>query len=251
MTSLRLTYKNEYRYIYSSGKLTTTKTNENLFFESMYEKNFLLLLIFDLKVKSIKTQPFTIQWHNGDYSTRYTPDILVEYVISTDNYESTQTTVFEVKPSKILSLEWNKFSPRFKMATKWCKEHGYLFKLVTEKYINTPYLTNVNFLLQYDQSRLSTSTLDTIPEIASQINCILVHQPLSINELLQSLSQYKTTQQQLLPYIWMLVRDGRLNADLTTQLTMNTIVWNGEPPFDYNFEQSPIRRRLRSRIITP
>ena len=74
MTSLRLTYKNEYRYIYSSGKLTTTKTNENLFFESMYEKNFLLLLIFDLKVKSIKTQPFTIQWHNGDYSTRYTPD---------------------------------------------------------------------------------------------------------------------------------------------------------------------------------
>ena len=76
-----------------------------------------------------------------------------------------------------------------------------------------------------------------------------IHQ--HVNGTAPFLSQDKTTQQQLLPYIWMLVRDGRLNVDLTTPLTMKTLIWNGEPPFDYNFEQSPIRRRLRSRIITP
>ncbi|WP_320151361.1 TnsA endonuclease N-terminal domain-containing protein [uncultured Tolumonas sp.] len=238
------------RYIFSSGIQASTKSYKSLSFESELEKKFINCLIFDHSIQSIQTQPFTILSHNTR-NNRYTPDILVERLITIDNLEYIQKTVFEIKPQKILQEEWKRFSLRFKMATKWCKERGYLFKLVTEKYIETPYLKNINFLLQYDRSRFPTSDLGTATEIESQVNNILIHQHLSINELLQSLSQDKKTQQQLLPYIWMLVRDGRLNVDLTTQLTMNTIIWNGEPPFDYNFEQSPIRRRFRSRIITP
>ena len=240
-----------YRYLFTSGKIITDKALNTLEFESQLERCFLTLLIFDNAVRTIKTQPHTIKWYNGQKQTHYTPDVLIEYKDPKNSSNPLQTIIFEVKPRKKLESEWAIFAPRFKMATNWCKENGFLFKMVTEKYIDTPYLANVNFLLLYDHRRFSTSDLDTITEIESQINCILVHQPLSINALLQSLSQYKTTQQQLLPYIWMLVRDGRLNADLITPLTMKTLVWNSEPPFDYNFEQSPIRRRLRSRIITP
>lgn len=238
------------RYIFSSGIQASTKSYKSLSFESELEKKFINYLIFDRSVQSIQTQPFTILSHNTR-NKRYTPDVLVERLITVNDLEYIQKTVFEIKPQKILQAEWKKFSLRFKMATKWCKERGYLFKLVTEKYIETPYLKNINFLLQYDQSRFPTSDLGTAAEVESQVNNILTNQHLSINELVQSLSPDKTTQQQFLPYIWMLVRHGKLNAELTTPLTMKTIVWNGEPPFDYNFEQSPIRRRLRSRIITP
>ena len=177
--------------------------------------------------------------------------MLVECKNLLDPFNPVRKYIFEVKPTKILNDQWGIFYNRFYAATKWCRERGYLFKLVTEKYIETPYLKNVHFLLQYDKSRFPPSDLNIVPAIESQIHSILNHSPLSINELLSALSQDKTAQQQLLPYIWMLVRHGKLNAELTTPLTMKTLVWNGEPPFDYNFEQSPIRRRLRSRIITP
>ncbi len=239
------------RFLFSSGRLITSKSEAPLEYESGLEKSFLSLLIFDEAIKSIKTQPFTIKWHNGDQPKRYTPDVLIEMTSLENKGKTIRNFVFEVKPRKILSAEWALFLPRFRAAVGSCKKHSCLFKLVTDEYIDTPYLTNVNFLLQYDQSRFSISDLDIVTEIESQINFILIHQPLSINELVQSLSPDKTMQQQFLPYIWMLVRHGKLNAELTTPLTMKTIVWNGEPPFDYNFEQSPIRRRLRSRIITP
>lgn len=236
------------RYIFSSGKIITSKSEKPLEYESSLEKNVLTLLLFDQSIKYIKTQPLTIYWKDQNKNKRYTPDIYLEF--EGKNNEIVRLMI-EVKPNDILFTEWYKFITRFRMTTKWCRERGYLFKLITEKYIDTIYLSNVNFLLQYDQSRFPISDLGIVTEIESQVHNILIHQHLSINELLQSLSQDKKTQQQLLPYIWMLVRDGRLNVDLTTQLTMNTIIWNGEPPFDYNFEQSPIRRRLRSRIITP
>jgi|GEM_PF-1645149 TnsA endonuclease N terminal. len=239
------------RYLFSSGRIASRRSVDGLSYESNLEKNFIHLLTFDNSIKLIQTQPFTIQWHDGKQNTRYTPDILVEHVVLVDSSESVRTTIFEVKPQKILFTEWKKFAPRFKMAIKWCKERGYLFKLVTEKYIDTPYLTNVNFLLQYNQSRFPASDLDILPEIELQINGILAFQPLSITELLQSVSNDKAVQQQVLPYIWMLIRYSKLNADMSIPLTMKTIVSNGESPFDYNFEQSPIRRRLNSRIITP
>jgi TnsA endonuclease N terminal. len=240
-----------YRYLFTSGKIVTNKSLDVLEFESSLEKSFLSLLIFDNAVRTIKTQPHTIKWNNGRQQTRYTPDVLVEYNEPRDETNPVKTIVFEVKPSKKLENEWALFAPKFKMATKWCKKRGYVFKLVTEKYIDTPYLTNVSFLLQYDQSRFPTSNLDIIPEIELQIHEILAFQPLSIIELLQSFSSDKAAQKQVLPYVWMLIRHSKLNTDMSIPLSMKTIIWNGEPPFDYNFEQSPIRRRLRSRIITP
>lgn len=239
------------RYIYVSGNVVTSKSSETLFFESNLEKNFISLLSFDEDVTSIITQPTTINWIYERRKNKYTPDVFVECKNLLDPFRPVRKYIFEVKPTKILNDQWSIFYNRFYAATKWCRERGYLFKLVTEKYIETPYLKNVNFLLQYDKNRFSTSDLYITPEIESQINGVLNLNPLSINELLFVLSQNKTEQQQFLPYIWMLIRHGKLNAELTTPLTMKTIVWNGEPPFDYNFEQSPIRRRLRSRIITP
>lgn len=239
------------RFLFSSGRLVTSKSETPLEYESGLEKNFLSLLIFDEAINSIKTQPFTIKWHDGDRPKRYTPDVLIEMLCIEDKGKKIRQFVFEVKPRNILSAEWKLFLPRFRAAVGSCKKHSCLFKLVTDEYIDTPYLTNVNFLLQYDHSRFPASDLDILPEIELQINGVLAFQPLSITELLQAVSNDKAVQQQVLPYIWMLIRHGKLNANMTVPVTMKTIVWNGEPPFDYNFEQSPIRRRLRSRIITP
>lgn len=235
------------RYLYTSGRITLPQKQKSIPYESNLEKNTILLLIFDHAVRSLDTQQVTIKWAtNSGIQQRYTPDIIFEY-----NDICSTTFLVEVKPSAILKNEWRNFRSRFKMASKWCKERGCFFKLVTEKYIDTPYLTNVSFLLQYDQSRFPTSNLDIIPEIELQIHEILAFQPLSIIELLQSFSSDKAAQKQVLPYVWMLIRHSKLNTDMSIPLSMKTIVWNGEPPFDYNFEQSPIRRRLRSRIITP
>lgn len=240
-----------YRYLFTSGRIVTEKSQNILEFESGLEKNFLTLLIFDNAVHTIKTQPHTIKWNKGQQQTRYTPDVLIEYQDPTDKTQRLQTIVFEVKPCKKLRDEWGFFVPRFRIATHWCKERGYLFKLVTEKYIDTPYLNNVNFLLQYDQRRLPTSFLKITSEMENKIFDILHKYPLPVSNVLNQLSEFRSEQQRVLPYLWMLVRHGKLNADLTTPLTMSTVVSNGKPPFDYNFEQSPIRRRLRSRIITP
>ncbi|MBO9832589.1 TnsA endonuclease N-terminal domain-containing protein [Xanthomonas phaseoli] len=184
-------------------------------FESSLERDWLLALDFDLRVQAIQVQPFSLHYKHRGATRRYTPDVRADYRLES----GMATVVYEVKPSEELRLNWSAYRPRFKAAVRYCRDHGWRFKLVTERHIRTALLDNARFLRRYR----------AMPE-----------QDLCVQQLLYTLRALGTTTPQALlaaaywaeesrmaalPMLWKLIATGRLGADLHVPLTMSAPIW--------------------------
>ncbi|MGQ5255250.1 TnsA endonuclease N-terminal domain-containing protein [Xanthomonas arboricola] len=184
-------------------------------FESSLERDWLLALDFDLRVQAIQVQPFSLHYQHEGVTRRYTPDVRADYRLAT----GVATVVYEVKHSEELRLNWSAYRPRFKAAFCYCRDHGWRFKLVTERHIRTALLDNARFLRRYR----------ALPE-----------QDLCVQQLLYTLRALGTTTPQALlaaaywaeesrmaalPMLWKLIATGRLGADLHVPLTMSAPIW--------------------------
>jgi hypothetical protein len=184
-------------------------------FESSLERDWLLALDFDPRVQAIQVQPFSLHYEHRGTTRRYTPDVRAEYRLES----GMATVVYEVKPSEELRLNWSAYRPRFKAAVRYCRDHGWRFKPVTERHIRTALLDNARFLRRYR----------ALPE-----------QDLYVQQLLYTLRALGTTTPQALlaaaywaeesrmaalPMLWKLIATGRLGADLHVPLTMSAPIW--------------------------
>ena len=88
--------------------------------ESGLEERLLEILWHDPNVKSISTQPETIQLNH-----RYTPDIKVEYLDGSIYF-------FEVKYAKDLTP---KMQAKLNLAKEYYERKGFQFKIMTEQHI--------------------------------------------------------------------------------------------------------------------
>ncbi|QBN85509.1 heteromeric transposase endonuclease subunit TnsA [Xanthomonas oryzae pv. oryzae] len=184
-------------------------------FESSLERDWLLALDFDPRVQAIQVQPFSLHYQHEGVTRRYTPDVRADYRLES----GMATVVYEVKPSEELRLNWSTYRPRFKAAVRHCRDHGWRFKIVTERHIRTALLDNASFLRRYR----------ALPE-----------QDLYVQQLLYTLRALGTTTPQALlaaaywaeesrmaalPMLWKLIATGRLGADLHVPLTMSAPIW--------------------------
>ena len=231
------------RYLFSSGRIVTDKSGSPLEYESGLEKDILSLLIFDNTVKSIKTQPFTINWHDGKKWKKYTPDILVEFIHPKDEKKKIKTVVFEVKPVAKLKEDWKNLKQKYKEARKWCQEREFIFKLITDEYINKIYTKNIYFLLQYDKPK-QPCQIELLNTARIEILSILSKEPKTIIELLANFKN-KYSLEDLLPLIWLMIRNSEIHTDLHEKLSNSTIIFLNKENSDYNFLQSEIRSRLK------
>lgn len=185
-------------------------------FESSLERDWLLALDFDPRVRAIQVQPFSLRYRHEGATRRYTPDVRADYSLAS----GVATVVYEVKPYEELQANWSAYRPRFKAAVRYCRGHGWRFKLVTERHIRTALLDNARFLRRYR----------ALPE-----------QDLYVQQLLYTLRALGTTTPQALlaaaywaeesrmaalPMLWKLIATRRLGADLHVPLTMSASIWS-------------------------
>jgi hypothetical protein len=184
-------------------------------FESSLERDWLLALDFDHRVQGIQVQPFSLHYEHQGAMRRYTPDVRADYNLAS----GIATLVYEVKPHEELQANWLAYRPRFKAAVRYCRGHGWRFKVVTERHIRTALLDNARFLRRYR----------ALPE-----------QDLYVQQLLYTLRALGTTTPQALlaaaywteesrmaalPMLWKLIASCRLGADLHVPLTMSAPIW--------------------------
>ena len=184
-------------------------------FESSLERDWLLVLDFDPRVQALQVQPFSLHYEHQGVTRRYTPDVRADYRLGS----GVVTVVYEVKPSEELRANWSAYRPRFKAAVRYCRDHGWRFRLMTERHIRTALLDNARFLRRYR----------ALPE-----------QDLYVQQLLYTLHALGTTTPQTLlaaaywaeesrmaalPMLWKLIANRRLGADLHVPLTMSAPIW--------------------------
>jgi hypothetical protein len=130
-----------------TGSFASSKNVHMDAFESLLEKEYMLLLDFDDQVERFDTQPITIPVPG--ILKGYTPDVLVYYRPETSTGQRRKPLLTEIKHSDDLRRNAGKYEAKFAAAEKYALDSGWEFRITTETDIRTPKLANIKFLREY------------------------------------------------------------------------------------------------------
>jgi hypothetical protein len=122
------------------GKFPSIKMGRMIAFESLLERDFIYLLDYDPAVEWFEEQPLTIEYAFDDKVLHYTPDFHL--------IEGKRDVLIECKPDQFVDTEENR--PKFAAARAWGAQHGWEFRLVTDRRVRAGFrLQNVKLLTRY------------------------------------------------------------------------------------------------------
>lgn len=190
-------------------------------FESTLERDLLTLLEFSPEVQRFEVQPVTLTWHDGEKQRRYTPDALARF--QPRRGMEPRPLLYEVKYRTDLQADWLELRPKFRAAVRFAKAQGWRFKLITEREIRTPYLTNAQFLLPFvRQGPPAVEDMDLLD------SAMLDLREADVDGLLQAVCRDEWNRARLMPALWYLVGTFQFSTDLHLPLTMKSRLWNKE-----------------------
>jgi hypothetical protein len=188
--------------------------------ESSLERDFLIMLDFDIGVKFFEEQPLTIKLLDRDGESRsYTPDVYVEYRTDISPADRMKPMLCEIKYRSDLFADWHMLKPKFKAARAYAREKGWDFKIFTENEIRCPFLENAKFLRSFRQYQTNWEHYEILTELLTNLR------QASPTQLLLAYSEDKWKQAEILSSIWHLIAKRIIRTDLSIQLTMNSELW--------------------------
>lgn len=207
-----------------TGKIIDSRTHTAVAFESALERDLYLLLDFDPSVAHFEEQPVTITYQDPvGVNRRYTPDVLVHYIPTLRGQRDHRSVLYEIKYRDDLRTHWPEYRAKFKAARRYARSQGWVFRLITEREIRTPYLQNAKFLRPYRERRFDGGD-------RHQMLAILASQgEMEPESLLALLRPGRWERARLLPVLWHLIAIGEVGADLTVPLTMSSRIWSCKP----------------------
>lgn len=195
--------------------------------ESTLERDLLTILDFLPSAQRVRGQPITLTLRDPTTKKprRYTPDVAVDFIGPTAACPSTDTAtsmIYEVKYRADLFAQWPRLKPAFLAARAHAREQGATFKILTETEIRTPLLANVTFLRPYLRRAEDDGFEETL------IATLMAYEEATPEIVLLASFSDAHSRLQALPHLWRLLAKGRIEADLTLELTMNTPIWVAE-----------------------
>jgi hypothetical protein len=134
-------------YLVVTGSFASRKNDQMDEFESLLEKEYMLLLDFDERVERFEAQPVKIPVPG--ISKGYTPDVLVHYLPNPVSGSVPNPLLTEVKHTDDLKRNADKYAPKFAAAEQYALEYGWDFRVTTQVDIRIPRLANIKFLREY------------------------------------------------------------------------------------------------------
>lgn len=204
-------------YLSVTGIFSSAKNGKSLGYESLLERDLMILLEFDDTVERFEEQPVKIPVViNGKKVKPYTPDILIHYLPSSSN-KTPRPVLGEVKVIDDLEKNEAKYAARFEAAAVYADEHGWEWRKFTENDIRTDYLVNLKFLREYHNAEPDAALLN---EVISYLQNS--RGSVTLESLLQGLCQNDERQLHVVPAIWHLLAIKRIVANLNKPLDMQT-----------------------------
>lgn len=202
-------------------------------FESSLERDFLTILDFDPTVQRLLPQPVTIEYSDASGRARsYTPDVLVEY-------DGHPNVLFEVKYREDLRKDWIKLRPKFKAAIRFCREHRWQFRIVTDREIRgSAMLKNAKFLRGYRKQECDAGIVEHLVRTVAMLG------EATPESVLKAAYWSPEWRMRAVVCLWHLLAIGRIHTNFSQSLTMTSPIWvsTGE---GFIWQQSPLLYRLR------
>lgn len=209
---------NKARNIGVSTRYVRGQMAESQQYESMLERDFLMLLRIDRTVESFLCQHIQIPYTLFGQARTYTPDVLVKYKPDHDGVVK-QTTLFEVKPEEYADHPDDELAAKLAAANLFCPEQGWRFEVVSEPDIRIPKLKNAEFFLRYldrkgdpDQKKALLKQLQRMGDTTSR-------------SLLDSVARTPQSQAAWSPDLWTLIAQGHIGVDWDEPFSMSSEIW--------------------------
>lgn len=207
-----------------TGKVIDAHNRGAVEFESALERDFYLILDFDPAVARFEEQPVTIAYHDPeDISRTYTPDVLVHYHPAPTAARLRPPRLYEIKYREDLRANWRDYRPKFKAAHRYAAQQDWVFRLISEREIRTPYLKNATFLRQFRTRTIASEDHRRV------LTAFATAGQITPEALLTLLSSEPQERARLLVVLWHLVALAQIGTDLTLPLTMRSRLWPVEP----------------------
>jgi hypothetical protein len=204
-------------YLCVTGSFASRKNGRMGGFESLLEKEYMLLLDFDDNVESFEEQPVTIPVPG--VVRGYTPDVLVRFRADPATNQTRPPLLTEIKHSDDLKKNADKYAPKFAAATQYVIVRGWEFGLTTERDIRTPRLANLKFLREYRNIAPAEEDRALVLRLMEEADGTS-----SLQDLLKQLAAGDEEQLYWLPVIWNLVLMRRLITDLDVAIDNSVIL---------------------------
>ena len=204
-------------HLHVTGKFASKKNGQMGGFESLLEKDYMLLLEFDDAVEGFDEQPVTIPVPG--VARGYTPDILVRFFPDTATGQPRSPELTEVKSLDDLRRNKDKYAPKFAAAEEYVRELGWTFNIKTEKDIRTQRLANIKFLREYRNIEPGEDDCAQVLSLALSLNGKAI-----LPDLLAALRRSEDDDLHWLPVIWNMVLNKRLIIDIDVPMSDRVIL---------------------------
>lgn len=198
-----------------TGSFASRKNGQMDAFESLLEKEYMLLLDFDERVERFDPQPITIPVPS--VAKGYTPDVLVYFRPDQESGVIRKPLLTEVKHTDDLKRNAEKYAPKFQAAKRFAKESGWEFRITTQVDIRTPRLANLKFLREYRNIDPTPEDQDRLLDAIKQTD-----DAASAEALLGQLAASDEDRLHWLPVIWHALLHRSIVADLDRPLDHNS-----------------------------
>jgi len=191
-------------HIHVTGRHPGVKSLGWADYESPLEAEHLLLLDHDDSVKSYEVQP--VQIPIPKVPRGYVPDVLVHFHPDADGVIA-PSELREVKSSADLTANQAKYQRKFDLADIYCKQRGWVFRVITDQEIRTPRLDNIKFFNAYLKHEHPNEKLDTVLQRVAELG------QSDSRAVLSSLTSEPDEQLQWMPVLWHLVATKKIDVD--------------------------------------
>lgn len=202
-------------HLFVTGSYSSRKNEEMDAFESLLEKDYLLLLDFDDTVERFETQPVRVPVPGVPQG--YVPDVLVSYLPDFDTGAVRRSLLVDVKHTDDLQRNADNYAAKFAAAERFAADRGWEFAIVDQTQIRTPRLANLKFLREYRNISPSDGDIQRV------LAC--VNDETSSNALLGALAPTDDDKLYWLPVIWSMILMRHLATDLNRPFTNDVPLW--------------------------
>lgn len=202
-----------------TGAFATTKADRSVAFESLLEREYMLLLEFDDRVASIEEQPVRVPVPGVPKG--YVPDVLVRHHPIAPG-AAPEVLLVEVKHTSDLAKNVEKYKAKFEAAERYAAARNWRFVIVTEKDIRTPRLSNLFYLKGYRRNPIHERHAQVIKD------CLRAGGDKTIGELLNKACSVSGEEPlALTSTAWTLIAHKHIKVDLDAPLNLATKVVRG------------------------
>ncbi|AQX01453.1 TnsA endonuclease N-terminal domain-containing protein [Elizabethkingia anophelis] len=210
-----------------SGVININSVKQPIQFESSLERDFIFLLEFNRDIKQYLEQPLEIVYNDESGKQRkYIPDFIITY------YDR-PTEIIEIKYESTLKAMKEELQMKFLAAKKYCEKQGFIFKVITDKYIREEKrieLQNSLFLSRYkDFFDNIDKQKSAFPTVNSDLTILYKNikslGKVSVRELVNKSTRDENKQAELIFLTWYMVANNYLYANFTERLTLDSLVW--------------------------